>query len=261
MSQIAAPVPFYETIGFIDPARTPYTLELIATALRFTNYAGMQMKYLLAVKRPIELSPQVQPMITTPTHGSLPSGHATEAFVMARMIWKLLLTSNAPQYTAGGHWGEMLMRLAARVATNRTVAGVHYPIDSAAGAVLGLTIADYVHGMCTGDDWTSSTFDGLHYAGSSDLDWHQLYTAVGDVQAASTSGPDGIWATSAQHTPESGAAPALAWLWDKPPRLEYEVRHRHGVRQIGPRQIRNFPPSFRDQDLPKWWQHWKGNGH
>ncbi|MBO9467992.1 phosphatase PAP2 family protein [Tropicibacter sp. R15_0] len=215
LSQIGAPVPFYQTISFIDPARTPYTLELLATALRFTNYCEQQMKYALAVKRPIELSPQVQPMIQTPTHGSLPSGHATEAFMMARLIWKLMLHSGAPQYEAGGHWGEMLMRLAARIATNRTVAGVHYPVDSSAGAVLGLTLAEFVYGQCTAGSWSSSKFNGLNYSASSDLDWHALYVAADDQQKQVSEGPDGVWAKSKMHEDDRGGSDVLAWLWDK----------------------------------------------
>jgi hypothetical protein len=35
-------------------------------------------------------------------------------------------------------------RLAARVAINRTVAGMHYPVDSGAGAVLGLALAEHL---------------------------------------------------------------------------------------------------------------------
>ena len=46
----------------------------------------MQIKHALAVRRPIEFSPQVQPTIVTPAHGSLPSGHATEAYTMAVVL-------------------------------------------------------------------------------------------------------------------------------------------------------------------------------
>ena len=34
-------------------------------------------------------------------------------------------------------WLEQLLRLASRIAVNRTIAGVHFPVDSAAGAVIG----------------------------------------------------------------------------------------------------------------------------
>ena len=40
------------------------------------------------------------------------------------------------------------MRLATRIAVNRTIAGVHFPIDSAAGAVLGLTLGLYFVARC-----------------------------------------------------------------------------------------------------------------
>ncbi|AZV80863.1 hypothetical protein EBB79_23235 (plasmid) [Parasedimentitalea marina] len=99
--------PFLASIAFMDPARTPYTLELLSAALRFTNYCGMRMKYGIAAKRPVEFSPQVQPVIMTPTHGSLPSGHATEAFITARILWKLLRSSDAKQYRQDGVWGDV----------------------------------------------------------------------------------------------------------------------------------------------------------
>ena len=43
---------------------------------------------------------------------------------------------------------EQLMRQAARVAINRTVAGVHFPVDSTAGRVLGVTLAEYFIARC-----------------------------------------------------------------------------------------------------------------
>ncbi len=42
------------------------------------------------------------------------------------------------------------MRIAARIATNRTVAGVHYPTDSMAGAVLGMTMAEALINLLDG---------------------------------------------------------------------------------------------------------------
>ena len=39
----------------------------------------MRFKHELACWRPADYSFQVQPMITTPGHGSLPSGHCTQS--------------------------------------------------------------------------------------------------------------------------------------------------------------------------------------
>ncbi len=56
-------------------------------------------------------------MIQTPGHGSLPSGHATENFMTAWVLWKLGAN------TAGDVlWLEQSMRLATRIAANRTIA-------------------------------------------------------------------------------------------------------------------------------------------
>lgn len=142
ISKLGPPITFFASLIFMDPARTPYTLEFLTTALRFSYFVTQRMKFGLGLKRPVEVSPQVQPMIPTPTHGTLPSGHATEAFLVARLLWKLLQDSKVPQYNHGASWGEILMRQASRIAVNRTVAGVHFLMDSVAGALLGLTVAE-----------------------------------------------------------------------------------------------------------------------
>ena len=216
LAQVNVPTAFFASIGFMDPARTPHTLELLYTALGFSSNVIQRMKYALAVKRPMEFSPQVQPMIPTPTHGSLPSGHATEAFMMARILWKLLIQSKAPQYGDHAYWGDMLMRQASRIATNRTVAGVHFPIDSVAGGLLGLTLADHVHAMCCGGAWSSSTFDGPKFDPAQDFDWHQLYIAEGDKLKPKAESDRGVWAITEEHHQDAGStSPMLAWLWNK----------------------------------------------
>ncbi|MEM9580332.1 MAG: phosphatase PAP2 family protein, partial [Pseudomonadota bacterium] len=182
--------------------------------------------------RPVEYSPQVQPMIPTPTHGALPSGHATEAFMTARLLWKIIRASGQAPYCDTAHWGEMLMRAAARIATNRTVAGVHFPVDSAAGALLGLTLADFVQVQCAGQgQWTSAAFTGTHFPAKDDFNWHALYDAGTDTQAPETRGnhryePDGkapgkpkgkIWATTECHAADKALhhSKPLNWLWEK----------------------------------------------
>ncbi len=141
LAQLGTPTEFLRAISYIEPSRTPYTIELLATAHWLANFVEMRLKYALACKRPLEYSPQIQPMIWTPSHGSLPSGHATEAFTMARVLWLLLRAHGVKPYSEGV-WGEMLMRQAALIPINRTVAGVHFPVDSAAGA--GRALAEWI---------------------------------------------------------------------------------------------------------------------
>ena len=162
-------------------------------------------------------SPQVQPMIPTPTHGSLPSGHATEAFLMARLLWKLLIHSNAPQYKDHGYWGQMLMRQAARIATNRTVAGVHFPIDSVAGGILGLVLAEHVCQMsCGGNHQSSVDFNAPNFDPEDDFDWHKFYRVNGDKLKKKAGSKCSVWLkTKRHHCDDVIPSPILKWLWDK----------------------------------------------
>jgi hypothetical protein len=136
---------------------------------------------------------------------------------MARLLWKLLIQSLAPQYNDHAYWGNMLMRQASRIATNRTVAGVHFPIDSVAGGLLGLTLADHVHAMCQGGAWSFAKFEGPYFDPADDFDWHQLYRPEGDRMRKKAQSEFGVWASTEKHSPDEEAAPSaiLAWLWDK----------------------------------------------
>ncbi|MEL7127621.1 MAG: hypothetical protein AAGK30_15390, partial [Pseudomonadota bacterium] len=110
----------------------------------------------------------------------------------------------------------MLMRQAARIATNRTVAGVHFPVDSVAGQQLGLTLAEHFYSMCNGGNWVSATFNGPNFDAQSDFDWHQLYDPDGDTQAEEAETGGTVWATSEVRTDNKiDASPSLAWLWGK----------------------------------------------
>ena len=152
MTQMGGAVAYLGSIAYLSPSRTPYTLELLAAAIRLANYVEQRFKHALACRRPIEYSPQVQPIILTPGHGSFPSGHATETFISALVLLRLLQASPVPPYNVPAdqqRYASELMQLASRVAINRTVAGVHFPVDSSAGELLGLTLGQYFFNRCT----------------------------------------------------------------------------------------------------------------
>lgn len=156
----------------LHPGRHRWTYELIQTALEAVSLIEMQCKHLLACRRPNEFSAQVHPMIQTPGHGSLPSGHATEAFLAATILRDLSLCAQHRPHLAE----QQLLRQAARIAQNRTAAGVHFPVDSAAGATLGVSLGGYILEMagsagqangwhCEGDAYGGADFTYESVAG------------------------------------------------------------------------------------------------
>ena len=72
------------------------------------------------------MSPDVAPIIRTPSHSAFPSGHATEAFTAATVLAALF-----PDRAVH------LRLMAARIAMNRSFAGVHCAVEHHAGAILG----------------------------------------------------------------------------------------------------------------------------
>ena len=215
----------------------------------------MRFKHALACARPADCSPQLQPMLLTPRHGSLPSGHSTQAYVIARVLQELFseaekrdrdkldaeLTERAEHEQAREAAQELLgedrtdflaqrrakagkepsarllaldfrrelrteqlMRQAARVAINRTVAGVHYPVDSTAGRVLGVTLAEYFIARCKAPGtFQARQFNGEKFDG--DLDFN----------------PGGVARHPKDHIEPLGEVTALlsqtllGWLWGK----------------------------------------------
>jgi membrane-associated phospholipid phosphatase len=172
---------FFSALVGLDDARTPWTLVLLDAVLRFGTYIEMPMKLHYGVARPNQLSSIVQPIIQPPTHGSFPSGHAVEAYAIAAVLYALVENTGVPKtgdgagvfdaLSAFNHSNRqkvknvdknddaeqlLLMRLAARIAENRTVAGVHFPADSFAGAGMGLAIGEYLVNALQGNSGTGA---------------------------------------------------------------------------------------------------------
>jgi membrane-associated phospholipid phosphatase len=153
------------TLG-LHPESHKYTFELLGVGLSFATQSVMRFKHALGVPRPGEVSTLVHPLILTPAHRAFPSGHATEAYFAAEMLSRLFSVAGrevGPKQNAGwqsnpnldltnGTNASMirpqLHRIAYRVAENRVVAGVHYPMDSLAGQLLGITLARHLVALC-----------------------------------------------------------------------------------------------------------------
>jgi membrane-associated phospholipid phosphatase len=148
LAQIDSPYAFWSSIVYMHPDRTKRTFELVNIVLQFCVYVEMRFKHALACWRPVEYNAQVQPMITTPGHGAFPMGHATQVYAVAHVLKSLLKLK--PAKPAHARIIEQLDRQAARITTNRVVAGVHFPVDSMAGRMLGVALGEYFVGRCTG---------------------------------------------------------------------------------------------------------------
>jgi hypothetical protein len=178
LAQLGPGAAFWSAVANLHPDRNKWTLELIDVALRLANYVEMRFKQALSCRRPVEYSPQIQPMILTPGHGALPSGHATESFMVAYVLWALLKSKGRDK-----SWLEQLMRQANRIAINRTVAGLHFPVDSVAGQMLGLTLGQYfVHRAAAAGNYESARFNGDKYLGADDFKWRDQYDTTADAR-------------------------------------------------------------------------------
>jgi hypothetical protein len=144
LSQIVPQTAAWSAIAGLQPERHRYTFELLGVGLRFVHQIEMRMKCLLECPRPMEFSPTIQPMILTPGHSTYPSGHATESYFIAELLPMLAKGSAEnlePEVSDRRSLRAQLRRLAYRIAENRVVAGVHYPLDSLAGQLLGTALA------------------------------------------------------------------------------------------------------------------------
>ena len=92
----------------LNPTKHRWTMEWLNAGLQLAVAVEMRFKHALACPRPVELSSQVQPVITTPLHGTYPMGHAAQAFLVAYSLQRLM------GWRAGDAGTTQLQRVAAR---------------------------------------------------------------------------------------------------------------------------------------------------
>lgn len=160
-------IPFVASILPVTPFRAPAVIEMLETGLDIVTPVVMRVKIALGCPRPTQFSQLIQPMIPEPGHPALPSGHATQMFTLATMLSRMMVPG------AEVVSDSQLYRLACRIAINRTVAGLHFPADSAAGALLGIQLGRYLMARGQGGTVGSARFDGTAFRnGDQPRDFH-----------------------------------------------------------------------------------------
>ncbi|MFD1343975.1 phosphatase PAP2 family protein [Litorisediminicola beolgyonensis] len=140
--QIDDMLSFFGAISQLDASARRRSMEVMMVTLRLAYMLVMRIKSLTWAPRPIDMSTRVQPMIQTPDHSSFPGGQATEAFALATVLTRMRDPSRSA--IAGLAAQDQVFQLAHRIAVNRTIAGVHFPLDNSAGARLGCAIGEAI---------------------------------------------------------------------------------------------------------------------
>ena len=222
LTQVVPPTAYFASVLGLSEQRTRYTLELLHCAQRFAMLVLMRFKHALACPRPFEYSPLVQPLLDTPPFSALPSGHATESYMVAGVI-RHLAQQRQPKAGELSPLDKQMQALAARISTNRVVAGLHFPIDSIAGRMLGETLAEYFAHVCLGsgkppaepaapkcfEGWVPRIFDGDALKGDERFDPFAV------MDGAGADGP--FHKNKTPREPRSGGErnPLAHWLWEK----------------------------------------------
>jgi membrane-associated phospholipid phosphatase len=103
---------------------------VIAMATTGTWLTAVTIKALTYFPRPFVTFPMVHPLVIETPYTSFPSGHAAVFFALAMSV-----------YHYHKKLGYFFFFCATLISFARVIAGVHYPIDIIAGAVIGISMA------------------------------------------------------------------------------------------------------------------------
>ena len=115
---------FWETANLAENSNDLYK-NLIYSAFNDTTSVVLRLKEKYNRSRPSYVLPAIEPIIKVPIYSSYPSGHATQAKVMAN-LFSLIRPSKKKLFHALAH----------RIGINREIAGLHYHSDTKAGFIL-----------------------------------------------------------------------------------------------------------------------------
>ncbi|WP_296419755.1 phosphatase PAP2 family protein [Pseudooctadecabacter sp.] len=171
VDQIGAVLPYMAQTLRLGGGHAPMASLLLATVQSAASKISYQVKFQFSAPRPVQFSTGLRPVIQTPGHSSYPSGHATESFALATVLYGLMHKQTLDVGTLSTALPDTLA-IADRIARGREIAGVHFPQDSAAGMVLGIAIGNAVVAAGLGVDTPSYGFDAC-----------RLGTALADPRA------------------------------------------------------------------------------
>ena len=122
-----APPSYYIRAFFLDEIRRPRSKALFLKCVGWAVPFIMHYKHRWKRPRPTQIDPQISPVVVCPCHPAYPSGHSTQAHLVALVLGELSKQANVKQAA---------LAKAGRIAKNREFAGLHYESDSAAGVAL-----------------------------------------------------------------------------------------------------------------------------
>jgi membrane-associated phospholipid phosphatase len=123
-----------------NPPRAARAFVLPFVTLYDIGIACWDAKYAYWAIRPVQLDPDVKPLVNTPNHPSYPSAHACASVSAARTLGYLFPRD-----------ADALAALGERAGESRIWAGIHYRSDIVAGRQLAIAVADKVIKRATQD--------------------------------------------------------------------------------------------------------------
>jgi membrane-associated phospholipid phosphatase len=143
LTQRTNPWAWFRGILMCNSKSAPATHQLVTIANVVGQFVVMHYKMDFKRARPSQYSPAILPPIEVPGHASFPSGHATEAYLIALILEAVMpAAASSPAVAAPDNPPppnpgiSPLQQMAARIARNREVLGLHFPSDSKAGRQL-----------------------------------------------------------------------------------------------------------------------------
>ena len=117
--------PQFWAVAERDPAQYPAVAKQVGAMQQSVGMYVQDLKARINRTRANEVDPKLSTVVPVPWHKAYPSGHATQAFMTAFVMGEAL-----PEKA------DAFMHLAAEVALNREVGGLHYATDSEVGYMI-----------------------------------------------------------------------------------------------------------------------------